>query len=175
VSALEDIPLPLGIDREELRADLEGMRSLLRTGRELRSDNRRREIANIIASARGIVHWIQEPRPGKIQYFRFVRNLNAFIDELEKDRSPTLLRLLDINSGVSEFENAVRMIADRWRHHFDTEPGYSTSPLDGKVGGPFIRFAEAILVELEVYKEDGSRYAPAAIKEALKKLRRVRV
>jgi hypothetical protein len=44
--------------------------------------------------------------------------------------------------------------------------------LNDQVGGPFIRFAEAMLAELEIHKEDGTPYAPARIKEAVKKLRR---
>jgi len=171
VSALDDIPLPPGIDRKELRADLEGMRSLLRTRRELCSDPRRQQVSRAINAAEDL--WMQLSLLG-VEYFRFRPKLRNLIEALEKDQSPAVIELLHINR-LSLFETTISLIADRWRHFFDTEPGYSTNPLNAAVTGPFIRFAEAILVELEVYKEDGSRYAPAAIKEALKKLRRVRV
>ena len=171
MSALDDIPLPPGLDREELRADLEGMRSLLRTRRELCSPLGQQQIARAIKTAEDL--WMQLSLLG-VEYFRFRPHLRNLIEALEKDQSPAVVELLDINR-LSLFESAISLIADRWRHYFDTEPGYSTSPLNAVVSGPFIRFAEAVLVELEVYKEDGSRYAPAAIKEALKKLRRVRV
>jgi len=180
MSALDDIPLPPGIDREELRTDLEGMRSLLRTRRELCSGPRRQTVTRALNLAESLSTLLMgdkllpEARLG-VQYLRHRRSVLNLIEDLEKDASPTVVRLVGIDSGLSEFETAISLIADRWRHHFDTEPGYSTSPLNAAVTGPFIRFAEAILVELEVYKKDGSRHAPAAIKEALKKLRRVRV
>jgi hypothetical protein len=172
MSALDNIPLPPGIDREKLRADLEGMRSLLRTRRELCSPLGRQQVTRAIETAEDL--WMQLSLLG-VEYFRFRPNLRNLIDALEKDQSPALVKLLNIKRGVSEFDTAISLIADRYRHHFDAEPGYSTNPLNAAVTGPFIRFAEAILVELGVYKKDGSRYAPAAIKEALKKLRRVRV
>ena len=213
MSALDDIQLPPGLDRDELLADierlrrllraggeelpeeverdllrsprdeliadLEGMRSLLRTDQELRSSARRQHIARTIAVAKQLSTLIlgdevaPEARLG-VQYLRFRRPVLNLIDELEKDHSPAVVELLDINRGVSVFENALQMIADQYRHYFDKEPGYSTNPMNAEVGGPFIRFAEALLAELGIRKEDGSPHTPAGIKAALKKLRRLR-
>jgi hypothetical protein len=174
----EDVERDLLRDpRDELITDVEGMRSLLRTGCELRSSPRRQHIARTIAVAEKLAEMIMgdkvapEARLG-IQYLRFRQNVLDLIDELKKDYSPAVAALVGIDCGVSAFENAIRMIADRYRHFFDKEPGYSTSPLNDQVGGPFIRFAEAMLAELEIHKEDGTPYAPARIKEAVKKLRR---
>jgi hypothetical protein len=164
--------------RDELIADLAGMRSLLRTGRELRSDLRRQHITRTIEAAEHLRTLIRgdmvspEARLG-VQYLRFQPNIRNLIDELKKDHSPAVAALVGRNRGISVFENAVQMIADRYRHCFDREPGASTNPYTAEVGGPFIRFTSALLEELEVYKEDGTPYAPAAIRAALKKLRRV--
>jgi hypothetical protein len=163
--------------RDELLADVEGMRSLVRTGQELRSNARRQHIACTIAVAENLAEMIMgdkvapEARLG-IQYLRFRPNVLNLIDELKKDCSPTVAALVGIDRGLSPFQNAIKMIVDRYRHCFDKEPGYSTSPLNDQVGGPFIRFAEAMLAELDIHKEDGTPYAPARIKEAVKKLRR---
>jgi hypothetical protein len=163
--------------RDELRADIEGMRSLLRTRRELQSRARRQTVACALNLAESLSTLLMgdklppEARLG-VQYLRFRQNVLSLIDELKRDHSPAVAALVGIDGGVSVFENAVQMIADRYRHFFDKEPGYSTSPLNDQVGGPFIRFAEAMLAELEIHKEDGTPYAPARIKEAVKKLRR---
>jgi len=106
-----------------------------------------------------------------VQYLRHRQKVLSLIDELKKDYSPAVAALVGIDCGPL-FENAVEMIADRYRHFFDKEPGYSTSSLNNEVGGPFIRFAEVMLAELEIHKKDGTPYAPARIKEAVKKLRR---
>jgi len=176
----EDVERDLLRDpRDELRADIEGMRSLLRTGQELRSSARRQHIARTIAAAEDLCTLIMgdkvapEARLG-IQYLRFRQNVLSLIDELKKDHSPAVVELLDINRGISVFENAIRMIADRYRHCFDDEPGYSTNPMNEEVGGPFIRFAEAMLAELGICKEGGAPYTPAGIKAAVLKLRRLR-
>jgi len=163
--------------RDELRADIESMLSLLGTGQELRSSARRQHIVLTIAAAEKLAEMIMgdkvapEARLG-VQYLRFRPNVINLIDELKKDYSPAVATLVGLNCGTSVFENAVRMIADRWRHFFDKEPGYSTSSLNDQVGGPFIRFAEAMLAELGIHKKDGTPYAPARIKEAVRKLRR---
>jgi hypothetical protein len=163
--------------RDELRADIEGLRSLRRTGQELRSNARRQHIARTIAAAEKLSEMIlgdkvaPEARLG-VQYLRFRQNVLSLIDELKKDDSPAVVELLDINQNISQLENMIDVIADRYRHYFDAEPGSSLSPTTAEVGGPFIRFAEALLAE--VYEVDKSPNRPAAIKAALYKLRRLR-
>jgi hypothetical protein len=153
------------------------MRSLVRTRRELQSHARRQTVARALNSAERLSTLLMgdklppEARLG-VQYLRFRQNVLNLIDELKKDCSPTVAALVGIDRGLSPFQNAIKMIVDRYRHCFDKEPGYSTSPLNDQVGGPFIRFAEAMLAELDIHKEDGTPYAPARIKEAVKKLRR---
>jgi hypothetical protein len=164
--------------RDELCADIEGIRSLLRTAQELRSKPRQEHLARTLAAAQHLSSLLlgdtvfPEARLG-VQYLRFRPNLLNLIDALKKDYSPAVAALVGLDRGISVFENAVQMIADRYRHYFDREPGASTNPYTAEVGGPFIRFTSALLEELEVYKEDGTPYAPAAIRAALKKLRRV--
>jgi hypothetical protein len=163
--------------RDELRADIEGLRSLRRTGQELRSNARRQHIARTIAAAEKLSEMIlgdkvaPEARLG-VQYLRFRQNVLSLIDELKKDDSPAVVELLDINQNISQLENMIDVIADRYRHYFDAEPRSSLSPTTAEVGGPFIRFAEALLAE--VYEVDKSPNRPAAIKAALYKLRRLR-
>jgi len=179
----EDLPEDVERDllrspRDELCANIESMRSLVRTGRELRSSARRQHIARTLAVAEKLAEMIMgdrvapEARLG-IQYLRFRQNVLSLIDELKRDHSPAVAALVGLEGGISVFENAVQMIADRYRHYFDKEPGASTNPYTAEVGGPFIRFTSALLEELGVYKEDGTPYAPAGIRAALKKLRRV--
>src|SRR5215831_15088784 len=73
---IDRIELPPGVNRDELRADIEGMRSLLRTGQELRSNARQRHIARTIRAAEHLADLIMgdkvapEARLG-IQYLRF--------------------------------------------------------------------------------------------------------
>jgi hypothetical protein len=182
-----------GINREELRADLEGIRSLYFTGLELRSKPYRQEVARTLEAATGLRSLISQEIVGKkptapfffaldIRHQVFLRHLNSFIAELERDSSPTLIRQLDIYRGVSPFENVIRMLADRWRHYADEDPGYTItvdSFVDGKAqiggevrSGGFVDFAELALIAMGIYKDDGTRYSRRAISTALTKVKR---
>src|SRR5262249_52237781 len=103
---IDRIELPPGVNRDELLADIESMRSLVRTGRELRSNARLQHIARTIKVAEDLCTLIMgdkispEARLG-VQYLRFRQNVLNLIDELKKDHSPAVARLLDINRGVS--------------------------------------------------------------------------
>jgi hypothetical protein len=187
----EDHPDP----HDVLREDLESIRSLYFTGLELRAPQCRQEVARTLAAATGLRFLISLEIVGKkptarffqaldIRHQGFLRHLNSFIAELESDSSPTLIRQLDVfhrgaGKGVSAFENVIRMLADRWRHYFDEEPGYNTtvdrrSGVDflpgGAVYGPFIHFAERALIEMEIL-DDGRPYARSSIARALRKVR----
>jgi hypothetical protein len=176
---IDRIELPPGINRDELGADIEGIRSLLRTRYELQSHARRQHIARTIAKAEKLAEMIvgdkvaPEARLG-IQYLRHRQKVLSLIEDLEKDASPAVATLVGIDRGLSPFENAIEMIADRYRHFFDKEPGYQTNVYSELVDGPFIRFAEAMLEELQIFNEDGSPYRSTSIKAALKKLKRLR-
>jgi hypothetical protein len=162
--------------RDELRADIESMRSLLHTRRELQSHARRQTVARALNLAESLSTLLMgdklppEARLG-VQYLRHRQKVLSLIDELKKDCSPAVAALLDINQNISQLENMVDVIADRYRHCFDAKPGSSLSPTTAEVGGPFIRFAEAMLAE--IYEVDKSPARPAAIKAALYKLRRL--
>jgi hypothetical protein len=161
--------VPASLNREELR-NLDSILSLHRTGLELRSRSRRREITRAIDKAKQLKSQIE---PLGILFVRFQHDLNRLIAALEADCPPKLAKLLDIDRGVSPFENVIRILADRYRHHFDEEPGYTTGWDCGEVDGRFIDFAEAALIELGI-TNDGSPYSRKSIANALSKVRRVK-
>src|SRR5262245_46797463 len=117
-----------------------------------------------------------------IRYVRFRRHIDLLIAELEGDISPTAIRLLDINRGISAFENVIRMLADRWRHYFDKEPSYTITvdsfvegraQIGGEVrSGGFVDFAEQALIAMGICKPDGTHYSRRAISTALTKVKR---
>jgi hypothetical protein len=107
-----------------------------------------------------------------IRYFRFLKQIDSLSAELEGDISPTVIRLLDIHRGMSAFGNVIHLLAVQWRHYFGQEPGYTVDMYREEIRSPFIDFAEAALVEMGIYKDDGAPYARASIVDALKKLRK---
>jgi len=188
VTQNEDHPDP----HDAMREDLEGIRSLYFTALELRSSQCRQEVVRTLAAAKGLRSLLAPSlrlrrEDGKelvaeapdIRYLRHLKHIDSLIADLEGDASPTLIRQLDVFGGVSAFENVIRQLADRWRHYFDEEPGYTTAvdrftgvdfQAGGAVSGPFIDFAERALIEMEIL-DDGRPYARASIARALRKVR----
>ena len=171
----EDHPDP----HDALREDLEGIRSLYFTGLELRAPQCRQEVTRALAAARGLRPLVAAL---DIRYLRFLKQIDLLIAELEGDSSPTLIRQLDVFRGVSAFENVIHMLAELWRHYFNTKPGYTVTvdnfvegraQIGGQVrSGGFVDFAEQALIVMGICKPDGTHYSRRAISTALTKVKR---
>lgn len=180
----EDHPDP----HDALREDLEGIRSVYFASQEPRPVVlRQKETRRIVNMARALRERISIPFDAPLNHwparelrdYSFVRTLDAFIAERERDLSP--VSVINI-CRLSAFENVIGMLADRWRHYFDKEPTY-TITVDAFVGdkaqiggevrsGGFVDFAEQALIAMGIYKPDGTRYSRRAISTALTKVKR---
>jgi len=169
-----------------LLSDLEGIRNIYFASLEARPIKERgQETQRTIKMAKALRKRLSIPFDAplhhwparELQDFSFVRVLDAFIAARERDLSPPAV--LNVYSA-SAFENAVAMLADRWRYYFDEKPSYSTTTAKilaggvvdsgGEVYGDFIAFAESALAAMNIHNADGSPYSPASIARALRKL-----
>src|SRR5262249_5148441 len=116
-----------------LRSDLEGIRNIYFASLEARPiKERRQETQRTIKMAKALRKRLSIPFDAPLHHwparelrdFSFVRALDAFIANRERDLSPPAV--LNVYSA-SAFENAVAMLADRWRFYFDEKPSYSTT------------------------------------------------
>jgi hypothetical protein len=179
-------PEGLGRDRDGVRADWESIRSVFFESQAARPINeRRQETQRTIDMAKALRKRLSIPFDAPLNHwparelrdFSFVRRLDAFIANRERDLSPPAV--LNVYSA-SAFENVVAMLADRWRYYFDEKPSYNTTTgkilaggvvdSGGEVYGDFIAFAEIALAAMNIHNTDGSPYSPASIARALRKL-----
>jgi hypothetical protein len=179
-------PEGLGRDRPGVRADWEGIRSIYFESQAARPIKERgQETQRTIEMAKALRRRLSVPFDAPLNHwparelrdFSFVRTLDAFIAERERDLSPPAV--LNVYSA-SAFENAVAMLADRWQYYFEEKPGYSTTTIKmlaggvvdsgGEVYGDFIAFAESALAAMNIHNADGGPYPAASIARALRKL-----
>jgi hypothetical protein len=97
-----------------------------------------------------------------------LRNLIEALKE-ENEPHPKLDKFLGLKqqTDISAKENLIGQLMRIFETHFKRDAGYSKDPYHrGAVGGPFVRFAEAVL------KEAGILYEIKSIASAVDKLRR---
>ena len=156
---------PADLDRDQLRQDLDALRSLHHTGVDLRHQPtaRRQRNADIIAAATHLIKLIE----GDLALLRYTHTLQRLIADAEKAEPAALLKTLGV-SNVSAFENLVKMgLRSVFEQHFRETAGYTTDWKDGKVRGGFVDFAEAALTELGI-DNDGTPYSRQSIAKALR-------
>jgi hypothetical protein len=96
--------------------------------------------------------------------------LNQLIDYVNRVLEPRDDGMQPVPLKGSAFEWAMRSLMDAYSEHIRREPGISRD-LEGKVDGPFIRFADASLRELKIFN-DGEPYSRETIARAVTALKR---
>jgi hypothetical protein len=164
LAAVGDVPA--GLDRDELLSDLEGIRSLHKTGVDLRYQpaNRAQNTARIIAAAEHLKTLIKEDW----ELRRHRAKLDRLIADAKKPFPPVLKDGLG-GGQVSAFDNLIgTWLRFTFECHFGTEAGYTRDPLTNEVRGAFIDFAAAALAELGITKL-GNPYSRNSIAMAVSK------
>ena len=163
--------VPDDLDRDKLRADLEGIVSLYRTSADLRSKpaTRSQDVRKIVETARHLQsliedNWLLRPHS---------RVLEWLIADAESKFSKKLTAMLGVGP-VSAFENLVGLMLKRtFELHFGVGAGYTTNPVTDEVSGPFVEFTEAALEEFGITNSHDGSYTRSSIVTALKRVRKV--
>ena len=160
---------PDDLNRDQLRADLEGVVSLYRGGVDLRyrPAPRARGVRKIVETAKRLQSLID----GNWRLRRYRGVLNRLIADAEFD--PEKAKAVLGMGQVSGFENLVgTMLRFTFKRHFPKIPaGYTTDDVNEEVRGAFIDFAEAALTELGI-TYSGAPYSRRSIAAALSKVRK---
>jgi hypothetical protein len=163
------------LDREALRGDIESAASVHHTGEVLRVRPHGRE-----EEAKRVWTALQRGEDLAFEYIahhealhlhRHIPALKNMIHAFKTDNEqrPHLHKVVSFKQQipVSPFENLIGNLMRIFKTYFERDAGYSTPPGGGQPGGPFIRFAEAVL------REVGLLYEIKSIASAVDKLRRV--
>jgi hypothetical protein len=157
--------VPADLDRDELRSDLEGVRSIYRTGVSLRQapSKRLQKVNKIVEAAERLELLIMgEPHLG-----RHRPALKRLVADAKQELFPSeLVKLLGGGGQVSAFQNLIDILRDTFERHFKIEAGYTRDPINDVVTGAFIDFAQAALEEMNVTYL-GRPYSRGSIASAL--------
>ena len=157
---------PVDLDRGELLSELEGIRSLYKTGVDFRRQptKRAQNTARIIAAAESLKTLIREDWE--------LRRHGTMLDRLIADASEPFPPALKDKLGagqVSAFDNLIgKWLRSTFERHFNTEASYTRDPVTDEVRGTFIDFAAATLTELGITKL-GRPYSRSSIATAVSK------
>jgi hypothetical protein len=173
------LPLVPASDPDKLLADLEGWKSIYDTGEvQRRRPADREELARRILAAfeRGnalLGEYIKEYGARHLLPYR------KRLDDLRRDLgdSPALNKLTGFKQQVtlSNFDNAVGGLHHIFVRHFGVDRRYTVDPYaGGKITGPFIAFAEAVLKEAGLVDEGGATYSGRYIANALVKFSKLK-
>lgn len=167
--------IPDKLAREELCGDIESAASVYHTGEVLRIKPANREL-----EARRVWAVLQKGEDMAFEYIarhealhlqRHIPSLKNMIHAFKTDneRRPVLNKVVSFKQQipVSPFENLIGNLMWIFETHFARDAGYSKDPHTGAVGGPFIRFAGAVL------QEAGILFEVKSIASAVDKLRRL--
>jgi hypothetical protein len=162
LAAVEHVPVDL--DRGELLSELEGIRSLYKTGVDFRHQptKRAQNTAKIIAAAKSLKTLIK--KDWELRWH--VAMLNRLIAD-----APFPPALKDgLGAGqVSAFDNLIgKWLRSTFERHFNIEASYTRDPWTNEVTGAFIDFAAAALTELGVTNL-GNPYSRSSIASAVSK------
>jgi hypothetical protein len=161
--------VPDKLDRDHLRADLEGIVSLYRAGDDLRYKPAKRTqgVRKIVETAKHLQSLID----GNWRLRRHRGALNRLIADAEFEFPEKLTTVLGVRR-VSTFENLVGlMLRSTFELHFKVPAGYTNDEINEEVRGAFIDFAEAALTELGI-TNSGAPYSRRSIAAALSKVRK---
>jgi hypothetical protein len=166
--------VPPGLDREQLRADLEGIVSFYRTSddRRRKPKTRRDKVAQIIAKAEDLLTLIDGDDDWRLMWARHRAAINRLIDDARTEFPERLAKMMGVGEGVSAFENLIgRPLKSTYERHFGKRAGYQRDTDEAE--GGYIDFAAAVLKELDITKR-GRPYSRNSIATALSKVRKVR-
>jgi hypothetical protein len=159
---------PDDLNRDQLRADLEGIVSLYRASVDLRYKPAKRSqgVLRIVETAKHLQSLID----GNWRLRRHRGALNRLIADAEFE-FPKLMTVLGVQQ-VSAFENLVGlMLRSTFELHFKVAAGYTNDDFGEEVRGAFIDFTEAALTELGI-TYFGAPYSRRSIAAALSKVRK---
>jgi len=163
---------PADLDRDQLRADLEGVASFYRTGRDVRNKpaRRRQDLLEMIARVKALQADLGHPDL-HLRFLRHASALNPLIADLQDElkSAPALARMLGVHDG-SAFDNLVgHWLREVFERHF-CQPATSgtRSAYTDDITGRFIDFVEVVLKELKITYRD-QPYARSAIARAVTK------
>jgi hypothetical protein len=167
--------IPDKLDREALFGDIESAASVHHTGQALRIKPAKREedarrIQTALAHAEELFFkYIADHEA--LHLHPNIPRLRNMIDAVSKENEPrpVLNKVLGFKqqASVSPFENLIGNLRWIFETHFARDAGYSKDLHTGAVGGPFIRFAGAVLQEVGIF------YEIKSIASAVDKLRRL--
>jgi hypothetical protein len=149
-----------------LRADLESLASLYRTGSDVRKQHAkyREEIARALRRAESLKS--DAAAILGIRFKRHRRALDRLIADLDGESRLALHPAFGVTDG-SAFHNLVgRGLKNAFERHFKIEAGYTRDPINYGVTGAFIDFAQAALEEMNVTYL-GRPYSRGSIANAL--------
>jgi hypothetical protein len=162
--------VPDKLDRDQLRADLDGIVSLYRAGDDLRYKpaERTQGVRKIVETAKRLQSLID----GNWRLRRHRGALNRLIADAQSVLPEKAKAVLGVGQGVSAFENLVgRMLRSTFEQHFKIEAKVERPPdrtaVDRPACGPFIDFAEQCLTEFGITKNGSDPYSRESIAKAL--------
>jgi hypothetical protein len=183
------------VDREKLYQDLRGYwfrchlghidldparRKRLRTkfDRAIKSARRLQEIlldkelSDTLGDPRCWVRLRDADCPNPIKY---IQQLIPALSEIARGRTEVEYnKLTAVFIDRNLFDLFVGMaLPNVFREHFKRDAAFSRS--GGKVGGPFVRFADQVLFEFGLLKKNGKRYSPESIAKSLQQSRKATI
>ena len=167
--------IPDKLSREALHGDIESTLSKHHTGQVLRikpaeREEEARRIQDALAHVEELL-WRYIAKYEALHLQPNIPRLRNMIEAVGKENEPrpVLNKVLGIRqqTSVSSVENLISDLMCIFKIHFERDAGYSKDPHTGAVGGPFVRFAEAVL------QEAGILFEGKSIARAVDKLRQI--
>ena len=175
--------MPANLDLDGLRADIQlaacwwmqiaGQKSGL-------TKLRFRRLQDIRRAAEGLKRLLEEDAQCGLELSKYpftgsdpMRILNQLINFANRVLEPldgTQARPVPLKG--SAFDWVIASLMETFLRYFQRKAGISRLTLDGKVDGPFIRFAEAALRDLKIFN-DGKPYSRETIARAVTALKRL--
>jgi hypothetical protein len=175
--------IPANLDRHGLRADIQlaACWCMQVAGQNSRVTKLRfRRLENIRRAAENLKRLLEEDAQSGLALSKYPFTssdpptiLNQLINYANRVLEPldgTQTRPVPLKG--SAFEWAIASLMETFLRYFQRKAGISRQPLDGKIDGPFIRFAEAALRDLKIFN-DGKPYSRETIARAVTALKRL--
>jgi hypothetical protein len=175
--------IPANLDRDGLRADIQlaAWWWMQITGEKSRlAKLRLRRLQDIRRAAEDLKRLLEEDAQCGLELSKYpftgsdpLRTLNQLINFANRVLEPldgTQTRPVRVKG--SAFDWVMASLMETYSRYFQRKAGISRLTLDGKVNGPFIRFAEAALRDLKIFN-DGKPYSRETIARAVTALKRL--
>jgi hypothetical protein len=174
LAAVREI-IPVDLNRDQLLSDLEGIRSMHRTGDDLRDEpsERRKNAAKIIATAEKLKTLIAR-RDDRLLWTSHRAALDRLIADAKTEFPARFVAMFGVGK-VSAFEDLVGlMLKTTFENHFGQRAKYVRDRISDEVTGEFIDFVQAALKELKITKL-GRPYSRNSIAAALSRARKMEI